>query len=301
MNVVAKKTSTNAVKKIDKQLDKLLKEKRSLDDTASMPKVNTAKRKNTDKTQQKKSSQSKKKSPKKKDVVIVEERKKVSKKKESVVVVERDEKNDSEKAEILEHVLEEENYSISDDIEREEDYLDENDIVDSKKSESQEDIEDVINTILDDSSTDDTIELDSWKVDNVQDDDNFLDEGDLTDTKTNELYDKVEDVIGGVLDESFIDDRIIGFLIKNKITYDDELFNDIKAAIIKSLTEKGYNIVQDVNEDKPDGNFQTSLLSDIESDRVYNPHEHDFNSNVDTDQKGMIARLQALAGLTRLS
>ena len=105
----------------------------------------------------------------------------------------------------------------------------------------------------------------------------------------------------GSIDESFIDDRIIGFLIKNKITYDDELFNDIKTAIIKSLTEKGYNIVQDVNEDKPDGNFQTSLLSDIESDRVYNPHEHDFNSNVDTDQKGMIARLQALAGLTRLS
>ena len=105
----------------------------------------------------------------------------------------------------------------------------------------------------------------------------------------------------GSVDVSFIDDKTIGFLIKNGIDYDDELFNDIKTGIIDFLKQSGFKIEQDVNEDKPDGNFQTSLLSDIESDRVYNPQQHDFNSNVDTDQKGMIARLQALAGLTRLS
>ena len=103
----------------------------------------------------------------------------------------------------------------------------------------------------------------------------------------------------GKLDESFIDDKLIGFMIKNGIEYDDDLYQDMKTDIINSLKDKGISVEQDVTEDKPDGNFQTSLISDIESDRVYNPHEHDFNSNIDTDQKGMIARLQALAGLTR--
>ena len=153
---MAKKRSTNAAKKINKQLDKLLKEKRSLDDTVRMPKVNIEK-KNTGKTQKNKNPQPKKKTYRKKDGVVVEERKKVSKKKESIVVIERDEKEDLENKDIIENDIVEEAYLI-DDKNEEKDSFDAN-VSDSKTGELYDKIAAVIDAVSDEDFIDEGQDL----------------------------------------------------------------------------------------------------------------------------------------------
>ena len=103
---MAKKTSSNAVKKIDKQLDKLLKEKKELEDIPVIDKkeidkkIREDKRKNstrgrassTTRNSSKKDTlvaKERGKTTKKKDALVVKERKGTSKKKEALVVDER--------------------------------------------------------------------------------------------------------------------------------------------------------------------------------------------------------------------
>ncbi len=81
---MTKKTSRNAVKKINKQLDQLLKEKKELENTTILKKAEVEKIKKASTISTKK-----KKTPPKKEAIVVEERKTKTKNKEEVIVPER--------------------------------------------------------------------------------------------------------------------------------------------------------------------------------------------------------------------
>lgn len=162
MNVVAKKTSTNAVKKINKQLDTLLKEKKTFDDTASMSKENTRSKSIS-------RNYPKKKSSRKKEFVIVEERKRVSKKREVIIAEDRKKKS-------LPHNS---SFILEDELFQKDDLVD--------------------------------------KV------------------KTEDLYDKIEDVINDVSDEQFIDQQQ-NVSLENVVLENNELKN-------KEESSKKYSIL----------------------------------------------------------
>ncbi len=102
--MASKKSSRNAMKKIDKQLDKLLKEKREIDDTSTVDRKEIQKKvREISHKEVKKNTTSKntvknrsvKKNNRKSDAIVVQERKKKSnnsRKKEAIVVKERKEK-----------------------------------------------------------------------------------------------------------------------------------------------------------------------------------------------------------------
>ena len=87
MSAMTKKNFKGASKKVNKHLDQLLKEKRNLDDTAIMNKVEVLKKMNESSASSKSSVP--KKNSKKKEAIVVTERKPSSKKKEALVVEER--------------------------------------------------------------------------------------------------------------------------------------------------------------------------------------------------------------------
>lgn len=199
---MAKKTSTNAVRKIDTQLDQLLKEKRTLDDTASMSKINN-KIKSTNKGNHKKNTR-------KKEVIVVEERKKVSKKKDTVVVEERKKKKkssskkknisrqrlDNLKREDLHNKIEDVNIvasSVEDIISG----IDNHPVVDTKKK-------DTLNIFVD---TEDFNENLYHSVEDVISENFFENEEEKERdvSKKDDLYNKIEEVIDDVSVEKFIE------------------------------------------------------------------------------------------------
>lgn len=199
---MAKKTSTNAVRKIDTQLDQLLKEKRTLDDTASMSKINN-KIKSTNKGNHKKNTR-------KKEVIVVEERKKVSKKKDAVVVEERKKKKkssskkknisrqrlDNLKREDLHNKIEDVNIVVSS-VEDIISGIDNHPVVDTKKK-------DTLNILVD---TEDFNENLYHSVEDVISK-NFFENGEEKErdvSKKDDLYNKIEEVIDDVSVEKFIE------------------------------------------------------------------------------------------------
>ena len=199
---MAKKTSTNAVRKIDTQLDQLLKEKRTLDDTASMSKINN-KIKSTNKGNHKKNTR-------KKEVIVVEERKKVSKKKDTVVVEERKKKKkssskkknisrqrlDNLKREDLHNKIEDVNIVVSsvDDIIS---GIDNHPVVDTKKK-------DTLNILVDTEDFNDNL---YYSVEDVISENFFENEEEKERdvSKKDDLYNKIEEVIDDVSVEKFIE------------------------------------------------------------------------------------------------
>lgn len=113
---------------------------------------------------------------------------------------------------------------------------------------------------------------------------------------------KVAQKCGGELDVDFIDDKIIDFMQREDLNASEEEIMDMRNKLIDIYTNMGFevsNIEATEDEDVVNTDYQTSILGDIESDRIYNPHQHDFNSPVTGDQADQISRLKALAGLSR--
>ena len=91
---MTKKTSRNAVKKINKQLDQLLKEKKELENTTILKKAEVEKIK---KDALKSETNQKKKVTPKKETIVVEDRKNKAKEKDEIVVPTRKESKRKEK------------------------------------------------------------------------------------------------------------------------------------------------------------------------------------------------------------
>lgn len=100
-----------------------------------------------------------------------------------------------------------------------------------------------------------------------------------------------------VIDKSYLEDKVIAFLLKYIGEVEQEDISDMVTSIMNKLEPEGYSL--NVNEEETiDTNYQNSIIDDISSDRINNPHKNN-GGIIDTDQVDQITRLKALAGLSR--
>lgn len=98
-----------------------------------------------------------------------------------------------------------------------------------------------------------------------------------------------------VIDKDYLEDRVIAFLIKNISDVEPEDIEDLTNSILNILSPEGYQLDE---VEKVDTNYQSSIIDDISSDRINNPHKN-AGGTIDTDQVDQLTRLKALAGLSR--